>query len=42
MKKFGIWYNLSISYHSQTNRLVERFNKIISEALAKITEDEKD
>jgi len=36
--KFQIWYSLSSPYHSQSNGLVERFNKTLCEGLAKVTE----
>ena len=34
-KTAGITHRLSSAYHSQTNRLVERFNRTLVEALAK-------
>ena len=39
MKKFKIKHLLSMLYYSQTNRLVKRFNHILCESLAKITQD---
>ncbi len=38
MKKFRIQYNLSLSYHPQSNGLVERFNKTLFEGIAKLAE----
>ena len=35
-KKFQIRYNLSTPYHPKTNGLIERFNKILCEGLAKL------
>jgi len=39
MKKFEIRHNLSTPYHPKTNGLVERFNKTLCEALAKLEEN---
>lgn len=39
MEKFKIKHGLSTSYHPQTNGLVERFNKTLCEALAKLKEN---
>src|SRR3954447_16086799 len=38
--KFEIKHKLSAPYHSQTNRLVERFNRTLCESLAKVSEKE--
>jgi len=37
-KRFRIKHSLSSSYHSQSNGLVERFNKTFCEGIAKIAE----
>jgi hypothetical protein len=37
MERFNIKHNFSTSYHPQTNGLVERFNKTLCEALAKLS-----
>src|SRR5436305_1699510 len=37
MERFNIKHNFSTSYHSQTNGLVEKFNKTLCEALAKLS-----
>src|SRR3954454_16636756 len=42
MEKFQIKHNLSIPYHSQTNGLVERFNRTLSESLAKLVTHDKE
>src|SRR2546429_389579 len=39
-EKFEIKHKLSAPYHPQTNRLVERFNHILCESLAKVSEKE--
>ncbi len=39
LEKFWIKYRLSISYHLQTNDLVEHFNQTLYEKLAKIAEE---
>src|SRR6266536_2531197 len=36
--KFWIQHSLSSPYHSQSNRLVKRFNRILCEGLAKVAE----
>src|ERR1043165_7614273 len=41
MKKFQIKHRFSTPYHSQTNGLVERFNKTLCESLAKLTDEGK-
>ena len=41
MDKYLIKHNLSTPYHPKTNGLVERFNRTLCEALAKLTEDEE-
>ena len=38
-QKFEIRHNFSTLYHSKTNRLVERFNKTLCEALAKLSQE---
>ena len=40
MEKFEIKHGFSTPYHPKTNGLVERFNKTLCEALAKLKEDE--
>jgi hypothetical protein len=40
-RKFEITHLFSTPYHPQTNGLVERFNRTLCEALAKLTEKEK-
>lgn len=40
-QKLNIKHKLSTSYHPQTNGLVERFNKTLCEALAKLQEDKQ-
>ena len=42
LKQFEIRHLLSTPYHSQTNGLVERFNRTLCESLAKITEGKED
>ncbi len=39
LERFKIKYNLSISYHPKINGLVERFNKMLYESLAKLNEE---
>jgi len=36
IKKFWIKHQLLLLYHSQTNRLVKKFNQILYEKLAKL------
>src|SRR6266540_1302886 len=38
-KRFKIRYSLSLPYHPQSNRLVERFNKTLCEGIAKLAEE---
>jgi len=38
-KRFKIKYSLSSPYHPQSNRLVERFNKMLYEGIAKLAEE---
>ncbi len=38
-KSFRIKYSLSSSYHPQSNRLVERFNKTLCEEIAKLAKE---
>jgi len=38
-KRFKIKHSLSSPYHPQSNRLVERFNKILCEGIAKLAEE---
>ncbi len=38
-KRFRIKHSLSSSYHPQSNRLVERFNKMLCEGIAKLAEE---
>ncbi len=39
MKKFRIWYSLSLLYYLQSNGLVKRFNKILYERITKLAEE---
>ena len=39
MKKFNIKHNFLTLYYLKTNGLVERFNKILCESLAKLAEE---
>ncbi len=39
IKKFNIKHNFSILYYLKTNGLVERFNKILCESLAKLAKE---
>src|SRR6266511_1044949 len=41
LKKFGTKHRLSTPYHPKTNGLVERFNRTLCEALAKLGEERK-
>jgi len=38
-KRFRIRHNLSSPYHSQSNGLVKRFNKMLCEGIAKLAEE---
>ncbi len=38
-KRFKIKHSLSSPYHSQSNRLIERFNKTLYKGIAKIAEE---
>ncbi len=38
-KKFRVKHSLSSPYHSQSNGLVERFNKMLCEGIAKVAEE---
>lgn len=42
VEKFQIKHKFSTPYHPKTNGLVERFNKTLCEALAKLTGEDKD
>ncbi|CAB4404528.1 unnamed protein product [Rhizophagus irregularis] len=42
MEKFQIKHLFSTSYHPQTNGLIERFNRTLSESLAKLSTDHID
>ncbi len=39
MKRFRIKHSLSSPYYSQSNRLVERFNKMLCEEIAKLAKE---
>jgi len=39
MKKFWIKHRLSSPYHPQTNSLIERFNQMLCEKLAKLSKE---
>jgi len=39
IKRFRIKYSLSSPYHSQSNELVERFNKMLCEGIAKLAKE---
>ncbi len=38
-KRFRVKHSLSLPYHSQSNGLVERFNKTLCEGIAKVAEE---
>ncbi len=38
-KRFKIKYSLSLPYHPQSNRLVERFNKTLCKGIAKLAKE---
>ncbi len=38
---FKVKYNLSILYHSKTNKLIERFNKTLYKSLIKLNKERK-
>ena len=42
MERMGINHRLSTPYHPETNGLVERFNKTLCQALAKLGENDWD
>ncbi len=39
IKRFRIWHSLSSLYHSQSNRLVKRFNKTLCKRIAKLAKE---
>ena len=41
-EKFGVKHKLSTAYHSQTNGLVKRFNRMLCKTLAKFANENKD
>ena len=38
-KRFRVKHSLSLSYHLQSNGLIERFNKMLCEGIAKLAEE---